>query len=104
MQKRLQLFPRTAQIHSVAGVDQLAIGGCDLSELAARYGTPLYLYDQTSLDGAVDEYRTSLARYYPGPGEITFAGKALMNLAAARWAASRGLWVDCTGAGELYIA
>lgn len=104
MQKRLQLFPRTTQIHSNAGVDQLAIGGCDLAELAAQYGTPLYLYDQTSLDAGVDEYRASLAQHYPGPAGITYAGKALMNLAAARWAASRGLWLDCTGAGELYIA
>jgi diaminopimelate decarboxylase len=104
MQKRLQLFPKSTEIHRIDGVDRLTISGCDLTELADTYGTPLYLYDQSALDAAVDEYRSSLAAHYPGGGGITYAGKALMNLAAARWAGGRGLWVDCTGAGELYIA
>ena len=104
MQRRIRLFPKSTEVRSVAGVERLAIGGCDLTELAEAYGTPLYLYDQSALDAAVDEYRASLAAHYPGGGGITYAGKALMNLAAARWAAGRGLWVDCTGAGELYIA
>lgn len=104
MAKRLQLFPKSTEIRRADGVDQLTIGGCDLAALADEYGTPLYLYDQSSLDAAVDEYRASLAAHYPGGGGITYAGKALMNLAAARWAGERGLWVDCTGAGELYIA
>jgi len=101
MEKRLQLFPKSTKIRRVDGVERLAIGGCDLTELVEEYGTPLYLYDQSSLDAAVDEYWASLAAHYPGGGGITYAGKALMNLAAARWAAGRGLWVDCTGAGEL---
>ena len=104
MEKRLQLFPKSTKIRRVDGVERLAIGGCDLTELVEEYGTPLYLYDQSSLDAAVDEYRASLAAHYPGGGGITYAGKALINLAAARWAGGRGLWVDCTGAGELYIA
>ncbi|MFZ1753618.1 MAG: hypothetical protein WAU10_07750, partial [Caldilineaceae bacterium] len=104
MEKRLRLFPKSTEIHRVDNVGRLAIGGCDLTELAAEYGTPLYLYDQSALDAAVDEYRSSLAAHYPGAAGITYAGKALMNLAAARWAVGRGLWVDCTGAGELYIA
>ncbi len=104
MEKRLQLFPKSTEIRRVDEVDQLAVAGCDLTQLAEEYGTPLYVYDQSSLDAAVDEYRSSLAAHYPGIAGITYAGKALMNLAAARWAAGRGLWIDCTGAGELYIA
>ncbi|MBI3959152.1 MAG: diaminopimelate decarboxylase [Chloroflexi bacterium] len=104
MEKRLQLFPHSTEIRRFDGVDRLAIGGCDLTQLAEEYGTPLYIYDQSALDAAVDEYRAALAAHYPGPAGITYAGKALINLAAARWAAGRGLWVDCTGAGELYIA
>jgi len=104
MENRLQLFPKSTEIRRVDGMERLFIAGCDLAELAKAYGTPLYLYDQSALDAAVDEYRASLAAHYPGAGGITYAGKALMNLAAARWAAGRGLWVDCTGAGELYIA
>lgn len=104
METRLQLFPKSTEIRRGVGGERLAIGGCDLAALAEEYGTPLYLYDQSSLDAAVDEYRASLAAHYPGDAGITYAGKALMNLAAARWAGSRGLWVDCTGAGELYIA
>ncbi len=45
-----------------------------------------------------------MAEHYPGPGGLTYAGKSFLNLAAAGWAARRGLVVDCTGAGEISIA
>lgn len=104
MQQRLQLFPPSTRLIDPEDTPRLSIGGCDLAELADVHGTPLYLYDQAALDAGVDEYRASLAAHYPGDGGITYEGKALLNLAVARWAAGRGLWVDCTGAGELYIA
>jgi diaminopimelate decarboxylase len=103
-EKRLQLFPLTTSLEMTAGVDNLSIGGCDLTNLAKEYGTPLYVYDQATLDSAVDEYRTALRHTYPHATGITYAGKAFLCVAIAQWAAQRGLWVDCTGAGEIHIA
>lgn len=103
-QARRALFPVSTEI--VDGHDHpgLAIGGCALTALAAEYGTPLYLYDQATLAAAVDAYRRALAEAYPAGGEITYAGKAGLNLALAQWMDRQGVWLDCTGAGELYVA
>lgn len=101
---RLPLFPITTTVIETATGAELSIGGLRLTELAATYGTPLYLLDQATMDDAADAYRGALARHYPGPSGITFAGKALLNLAAAQWVERQGFWLDCTGAGELHIA
>jgi diaminopimelate decarboxylase len=82
----------------------LTIGGCDLETLAEEYGTPLYLYDRATLDGAVSAYKDTLAAHYPGEWGITYAGKAFLCTAIAQWAQGHGLWLDCTGAGELRVA
>ncbi len=109
MHKRLPLFPLTTQIQPVdapaqPGQQTLTIAGCSVVDLADQHATPLYLYDQATLDRSVDAYREALATHFPGPSGITYAGKAFLCTAVAQWAAHRGLWVDCTGAGELHIA
>ncbi len=97
---RLPLFPVTATVTE----DRLTIAGCDLAELAQQWGAPLYLYDEATLVQAVQAYRQALKRHYPGPSGITYAGKAGLNLALAQWMAAQGVWLDCTGLGELHIA
>ena len=102
--QRLSLFPITTRIAAKAGPEKLQVGGCDLAELAERYGTPLYLYDQATLDANLQAYQRALGEQYPGESGITYAGKAYLNVALAQWVHQRGLWVDCTGVGELAIA
>ena len=97
---RLELFPVTARIEG----DRLSIAGCDLEALAAEHGTPLYLYDQATMDDSAAAYHAALARFYPGPAGITYAAKAFLCLAIAQWAQHRDLWLDCTGAGEIAVA
>lgn len=101
---RLELFPTTTELVGNGEDARLAIAGCDLTALAEQFGTPLYLYDQTTMDAAVASYRAALARHYPGLSGITYAGKAFLCTAAAQWAQRQALWVDCTGAGEIHIA
>ncbi len=109
MHNRLLLFPLTTQLQPVdaptqPGQEALTIAGSSVVDLAEQHGTPLYLYDQATLDRSVDAYGEALAAHFPGPSGITYAGKAFLCMAVAQWAAHRGLWVDCTGAGELHIA
>jgi diaminopimelate decarboxylase len=99
--KRLALFPDGTQI--AGDPPGLAIAGQRLNELAASHGTPLYLYDQATMDNAVASYREALQRYYPAEGAVTYAGKAFLCLAMAQWAVRKGLALDATGAGELHI-
>ncbi len=75
-----------------------------MADLADRYGTPLYVYDRATLDGELKACQDALARYYPGMSSITYAGKAFLCLAIAEWAQSHGLFIDCTGLGEIAIA
>ena len=69
---RLQLFPITTKIEK----NFLTIAGYDLSVLAEKYGTPLYLYDHATMDGAATGYKSALASHYSGPASVTYAGKA----------------------------
>ncbi len=97
---RLAFFPDTAKIEG----DVLTLAGQDLRALADAYGTPLYVYDQKTLDNAVAGYQDALASFYPGPASVTYAGKAALFLALVRWSQRHGLWLDCTGEGEIAIA
>lgn len=95
------LLPITA-VRDATG--RLTIAGCDLAALAAEDGTPLYLYDQATLDAAVAEYRAALAAHWPGSAEVAYAAKAWLSVAVAQWAAARDLGMDVVSLGEMEIA
>ncbi|MCA2000689.1 MAG: diaminopimelate decarboxylase [Chloroflexi bacterium] len=97
---RLPLFPITAKTEN----NTLTIAGHNLSALAEEYGTPLYIYDRATMDAAAANYKSSLATRYPCPADVTYAGKAFLNRAIAQWTQFHGLYVDCTGEGEINIA
>jgi diaminopimelate decarboxylase len=101
---RLTLFPTSTRLRAESSPERLVIAGCDLVELAEQYGTPLYMYDQATMDEALKTYQQALASCYPGEWGITYAGKAFLCVAMAQWAHQRGLWLDCTGVGELAAA
>ena len=104
---RLPLFPDTVKIKD----EVLTIDGQDLTHLAAKYGTPLYIYDAQTMDNAVASYRDALASSYPKPASppcdgasVTYAGKDYLSTALAQWTQRHDLWLDCTGEGEISIA
>jgi diaminopimelate decarboxylase len=97
---RLALFPESTRVRS----DSLFIAGHNLASLSSEYGTPLYVYDRSTLDLAVTEYKSALRGYYPGASTITYAGKAFLCKAIAQWTQHHNLIVDCTGEGEIAIA
>jgi diaminopimelate decarboxylase len=97
---RLNLFPVSTSIQN----DSLFIAGHALSSLAAKHGTPLYIYDRHTLDSSVADYHSALRKYYPAPSHITYAGKAFLCKAIAGWTQTHDLFVDCTGQGEIAIA
>ena len=97
---RLLLFPDSTTVQN----DTLHIAGQDLASLSAEYGTPLYIYDRLTMDAAVSEYQSALKKYYPGPAQITYAGKAFLCKAVAAWTQTHDMLVDCTGEAEIAIA
>ena len=78
----------------------LYIGGCNLPELAAKYGTPLYVIDETTLREICREHREAF-KEYPNI-KMTYASKALCNLAISRIVEDEGFGFDVVSAGELY--
>ncbi|MDO9174631.1 MAG: diaminopimelate decarboxylase [Actinomycetota bacterium] len=92
----LSLLPDNA---SVRADGSLAIGGCDLAELAAQFGTPLFVYDEAHLRARCAE---TVAAF--GPGRAYYATKAFLCTAMARLAYEEGMHLDVASGGEMYVA
>lgn len=92
----LHLLPDTATVQADGS---LAIGGCDVGELAGRFGTPLFIYDEAHLRARCAE---AVAAF--GPGRAYYATKAFLCTAMARLAYEEGMHLDVASGGELYVA
>jgi diaminopimelate decarboxylase len=78
----------------------LSLGGVDVRDLAAEFGTPLYVCDEEDVRSRCRDYLEAF-----GPdARVFYAAKAFCSRAVLRWVSSEGLGVDvCTG-GELEVA
>lgn len=95
------LFPITAQINKN---DCLEIGGCDVTDLVQKFGSPLYVLDEATLRRACQQYRDAFAQYYPGTSQVIYASKAWSCLAVCAIAAAEGLGMDVVSGCELMTA
>lgn len=75
----------------------------DLTRLADRFGTPLYVFDAATIRNALAAYQRGLATY-PAATHLSYAGKALLNSAIARLVAEQADGIDAVSLGELAIA
>jgi diaminopimelate decarboxylase len=89
-------MPDTAD---VGGDGWLTIGGCSVRDLAERFGTPLFVYDEEHLRTRCREAVTAF-----GPGNAYYATKAFMCTAMARLAYDEGMRLDVATGGELHTA
>lgn len=96
----LGLFPPGS---SVDPDGELVVGGCRLADLAARWGTPLYVVADDAVRAQVRRYRLALGSQWPN-SRMVFASKAFPCTAAYRLMAAEGIGVDVAGAGELIMA
>jgi diaminopimelate decarboxylase len=95
------IAPITSEINDS---EKLFVGGCQLSELAKTYGTPLYVLDELSLRTACKTYMSSLKKHYPGDYLPLYASKANSSLAICAIIASEGFGLDAVSEGELLTA
>ena len=94
-----QIVPQlwSANVSKIDG--ELTIAGETARELAAEFGTPLYVVDE-------DDFRARARAFKEGfeGAEVYYAAKAFLSVATARWVEQEGLNLDvCTG-GELAVA
>ncbi|GAC1365494.1 MAG: diaminopimelate decarboxylase [Actinomycetota bacterium] len=90
------VLPVTARVNEAA---HLEIGGCDTTDLARQFGTPLYVFCEETFRRRARELRAALpaARLY-------FAAKSNPTMAVFRLAEEEGLGVDVASGGELHVA
>ncbi|GIQ65597.1 diaminopimelate decarboxylase [Paenibacillus cisolokensis] len=81
----------------------LEIGGCDTTELAKEFGTPLYVVDEALVRQRAREYveafRASGLNF-----QVAYASKAFSVMAMCAIAEQEGLSLDVVSDGELYTA
>ena len=83
---------------SVSGDGRLSIAGCDLLDLAAEFGTPLFVYDEQHLRARC---REAVAAF---PDGVAYATKAFLCLAMAQLVHEEGMNLDVATGGELHVA
>lgn len=91
------VWPRNA-VRDDAGV--LTIGGVSVTDIAAEYGTPVFVVDE-------DDFRSrcrEIAAAFGGGDHVRYAAKAFLCTEVARWVDEEGLSLDVASGGELAVA
>ena len=88
------LLPDNASVHD----GDLSVGGVPVAELAAEFGTPLFVYDEDHLRARCREAAETF-----GDG-VAFATKAFLCVAMAKLAYEEGMHLDVATMGELHVA
>src|ERR671922_2695453 len=82
---------------------RLEVGGCDVFELAAEFGTPAYVYAEDDMRARARAYKEAF-RARTEHFEVISAGKAFPAAAVFRLFADAGLSADVASGGELHLA
>src|SRR4051812_31496788 len=96
----LTVYPEAASVHE----GRLAIGGCDVLELAREFGTPAYVVAEHDLRARARAFVRAMAEHHGGHGRVLFAAKAFPATAVLRIFADEGLGIDVASLGELHVA
>lgn len=88
---------------SVNELGHLEIGGCDVVNLAYKYGTPLYVMDGKWIKSQCYTFK----RFFKAEEvdtEVIYASKAFLNKAMCQLIKEQGLSLDVVSGGELFTA
>jgi len=95
----------TNATRSAAG--ELTIAGVPASEIAATFGTPVYVLDEDDARSRAIAIRESFDAALASVGssaKVYYAGKAFLSIQVARWMLDAGLNIDVCSGGELAVA
>ena len=94
------LDQRLLSDNTAIGADgMLTVGGCSIADVAAEYGTPVFVYDEQHLR---DRCREAVAAF--GHDRVIYATKAFLCRAMAKLAYDEGMLLDVASGGELHVA
>jgi len=100
LERMSTILPYTAEVNEKG---HLAIGGCDVTRLAADFGTPLYIFDEATLRRTCAEFRKEFEQRCHD-SLVIYAAKAFINRPLARIVKEEGLGLDVVSGGEISIA
>jgi diaminopimelate decarboxylase len=86
---------------------ELEVAGVTVSDLAARFGTPLFVVDEADVRSRATLVREAFDREFARIGSaarVYYAGKAFLSTEIARWVTEAGLHIDVSSGGELAVA
>ncbi|MCU1544371.1 MAG: lysA [Microbacteriaceae bacterium] len=89
------------------GDGAISIAGVSATDLADRFGTPLYVIDEDDVRGRARAIRASFDREFGRVGstvKVYYAGKAFLSTQVADWMIRDGLNIDVCSGGELAVA
>ncbi|MFT4200746.1 diaminopimelate decarboxylase [Gordonia sp. (in: high G+C Gram-positive bacteria)] len=78
----------------------VTLAGVRVDELAQRYGTPLFVFDEADFRARCAAMRAAFGRY----GTVHYASKAFLSVEIAKWVDQEGLSLDTASGGELAVA
>ena len=81
----------------------LQIGGVDAVDLVAKYGTPLYVMDESYIRSVCRAFRETVENTY-GDGGVAYASKAFSCKAIYEIAMQENMYIDVVSGGEIYTA
>src|SRR2546423_9557950 len=94
------VYPIGARLN---GRGRLEVGGCDVVELAAEFGTPAYLYAEDDIRARARQYMDAF-RARTDHFEVVYASKAFPCTAVHRLLVEEGLSCEVASGGELFVA
>ncbi|MDO0975542.1 diaminopimelate decarboxylase [Mycolicibacterium frederiksbergense] len=95
------LAPNVWPQNLVRGSDgAVSVAGVSVADLAAQFGTPLFVIDEDDFRGRCRE----IASAFGGGEHVHYASKAFLCSEVARWVHQEGLSLDVATGGELAVA
>lgn len=86
---------------------ELSIDGLAVSELQARYGTPLFVLSETDFRARARAFSDAFNNAFAdicGGVDVYYAGKSFLCTSVVRWVEEEGLRLDTASGGELAVA
>jgi diaminopimelate decarboxylase len=90
------VWPRNSA-RNVQGV--LEVAGVPVTELAERFGSPLFVVDEEDFRSRAAEFAAAF-----GARNVHYAAKAFLSVEIAKWVHEEGLSLDVCSGGELAVA
>ena len=95
-----EIFPNKSLINSKGNI---SIDSIDLEDLANEYGTPLYVYDESTIISTIKDFQNSFGAELDN-AVISYSTKAFSNPYLLKILKENGMSIDVVTGGELAVA